>query len=175
MGVFPITRKTADAQSLKRAVKMLKRGELVGIFPEGTRMRDGRRGKAHKGIGLVAHMANVDVLPYRIWNTQRIKPKGSTFPHFPRVVVRFGTVMSLNDARYDNLPKNDKYKLFAQDIMDAIYSLDPPDGVKVKPDPAGYGPLDAQRDADATLDEGATGTDGTAGATDAAQRDSKES
>ena len=126
VGAFPIVRGAADTKAIKRAVTMLKRGELVGIFPEGTRGREGQERQAHEGISLIANKAAAEVLPMRIWGTDKISPPGAKRWHFPQVTVAFGQPLSLNDKRYADLQKAERYALFAQDCLDAIYAIEPP-------------------------------------------------
>jgi 1-acyl-sn-glycerol-3-phosphate acyltransferase len=105
---------------------MLRRGELVGIFPEGTRGHDGQEQKAHEGIALIASMAAADVLPVRLWGTSEISPPGSKRWHFPRVTLAFGEPLSLRDARYEGLEKTERYRRFARDCLEAIYAIELP-------------------------------------------------
>jgi len=130
-GVYPVKRGKGDVKAVKRSVAMLKRGEIVGIFPEGTRGRgkdvvDGQR-EAHEGIAVIASLAKARVVPLRLWNTEKISPEGSKRWHFPRIKLAFGEPMSLNDPAYAELDKNEKMQRFTQDIMTAIYSLPEPE------------------------------------------------
>jgi 1-acyl-sn-glycerol-3-phosphate acyltransferase len=125
-GAFPIRRGVADTRAIRRAAAMLRRGELVGIFPEGTRGREGNPSQAHEGIALIAAMARADVLPVRLWGTEKISPPGSRRWHFPRVTLAFGEPLSLDDPRYQGLQKSERYQRFARDCMDAVYSIEPP-------------------------------------------------
>lgn len=131
VGVYPVKRDSADLKVVKRSVAMLKRGELVGIFPEGTRGRgegvnNGRR-EAHEGVALIASLAHARVVPFRLWNTERISPEDSWRWHFPAVGITFGEPMSLSDQKYEGLERSKKLERFTKDIMDAIYALPKPD------------------------------------------------
>jgi len=132
-GVFPIKRGTADMKAIKRAVAMLKRGELVGIFPEGTRGRNrkktGQRAEQREAFGgtaLIAHLARVPVVPVHLWNTNRISPPGTRLWRFPRITLSVGEPLSLTDERYANLTKDERFATFTADIMAAIYALKNP-------------------------------------------------
>lgn len=129
-GVFPIKRDKADLKVVKRSVAMLKRGEMVGIFPEGTRGRgeectEGKR-EAHEGVALIAQLAQARVVPFRLWNTEKISPPGSKRWHFPTIELTFGEPMSIDDAAYDGMERQEKLAAFTQDIMQAIYALPKP-------------------------------------------------
>lgn len=110
---------------------MLKRGEIVAIFPEGTRGRgtqlvEGER-EIHDGVGMIASLAKAQVVPCRHWNTEKISPEGSRRWHFPTIKLAFGEPLSLDDAAYDGLDKKARIERFTADIMTAIYSLPEPD------------------------------------------------
>ena len=66
---FPVNRKKQDIAAFRTAIKVLKEGNALLIFPEGTRSRDGQIGKARSGIAMIAAEANVPVVPVRITNS----------------------------------------------------------------------------------------------------------
>ena len=106
IGAFPIKRDTADRTSIKRAARMLKNGEVVGIMPEGT-----RRGKGsaelhvHGGAALIARMGKAPILPMAVHNVDKVKRKGERL-RFPKITVEFGNPVVLGD--FDFLPKEDR-------------------------------------------------------------------
>jgi len=61
--MIPVARKEADIGAIKRALKVLKQGEVLGIFPEGTRHRGGDMQNPEGGISLLAFMSKVPVIP----------------------------------------------------------------------------------------------------------------
>jgi 1-acyl-sn-glycerol-3-phosphate acyltransferase len=67
--VLPIDRDAADIGGLRRIIKMLKNGESVVIFPEGTRTGDGNLQPAEPGAGMIAVKAGVPILPVRVFGT----------------------------------------------------------------------------------------------------------
>jgi 1-acyl-sn-glycerol-3-phosphate acyltransferase len=81
---FPVRRGTADRAAIKRAGALLEAGELVGVFPEGSRHS---AGDAYGGAALIAHRAGVPVIPVGVSGTERIMPEGARFPRAPRVTV----------------------------------------------------------------------------------------
>jgi 1-acyl-sn-glycerol-3-phosphate acyltransferase len=91
---FPIHRGTADREAIQRATDLLRRGEPVGIFPEGTRRAAGEAGEAgegHAGVAFIAMRAGVPVVPVGISGTEKALPRGARFPRFPRVSIKYGT------------------------------------------------------------------------------------
>lgn len=106
VGGFPIKRDSADRSAIKRATRMLKNGEVVGILPEGTRRGKGSKApELHSGAAFIARMASVPILPMTVRNAEKIKPKGKFF-RFPKVSVEYGTPFLLSD--FDFLPKEDR-------------------------------------------------------------------
>lgn len=130
-GAFPVKRDTADMKAIKRSTTMLKRGELVGIFPEGSRGRgmdeeELRSRKVHEGVAVIARLSKAAVIPVRLWGTELISPPGTRLWRFPRITVRFGKPLSLDDPRYEKLGKEERIAAFTDDIMQAIYALENP-------------------------------------------------
>ncbi len=92
--------------SIKRAVRMLKRQELVGILPEGTRRgKSNRKPDIHAGVAMIARMAKVPILPMTVRGVEKIKNKGERV-HFPKVTVDYGDPILVSD--FDFLPKDDR-------------------------------------------------------------------
>ena len=80
-------------QSLEIALDVLKSGDLLGIYPEGTRSPDGRLYRGRTGIARLALAANVPVIPTGLIGTDIVMPKEAKLPKFtgrPEVKVRFG-------------------------------------------------------------------------------------
>ena len=106
IGAFPVKRDSADRTSVKRAARMLKNGEIVGIMPEGT-----RRGKGsaeihvHGGAALIARMGKAPILPMAVHNVDKVKRKGERL-RFPKITVEFGDPVLLED--FDFLPKDER-------------------------------------------------------------------
>ena len=63
LGAFPVTRGTADIQSVKTAMQVIKEGQNLLIFPEGTRVRRGKPSEPHSGALLIATRMKVPVIP----------------------------------------------------------------------------------------------------------------
>lgn len=89
---LPVERGSADRAMISNATALLAGGELVGMFPEGTRGHSGsdELGEAHQGVSFIALRASVPVVPVGIAGTERALPRGAKVPRFPRVTIRFG-------------------------------------------------------------------------------------
>ncbi len=72
-GVIPVRRFHADLRALRRAEEALRRGLLLGMFPEGTRSTGSGLGRGEPGTALVAMRTNTPVIPVAIWGTEDVK------------------------------------------------------------------------------------------------------
>lgn len=118
---FPVGRGRADLQAIKQAVSVLQEGELVLIFPEGTR-GDGRRlGPAKPGIGLIAARSHAPVVPAFHRGTERALPRGAWIPRPHRVTVRFGPPLRFEETQADGRPGHPD--TFSRIIMERIAAL----------------------------------------------------
>ena len=121
VGAFPVKRDTADRTSVKRAVSMLKRGEMVGIYPEGTRRGKGSQApELHAGGAFIARMGKAPIVPATVRNSEKIKCKGERF-HFPKVTVVFGEPVEV--AEFDFLPKDDRLDGCTWFVIRECYAL----------------------------------------------------
>lgn len=91
---FPVRRGKADRDALTAASDLLRSGEVVGIFPQGTRISEGESSEAHGGAAFLAMRNGVPIVPVGIAGTERIRPKGKRLLRFPRLVVSVGEPIS---------------------------------------------------------------------------------
>lgn len=63
LGAFPVDRQTTDMKALKTAIKLLKNGEALGIFAEGTRVKEGEAKAAKAGVALFALKGDAPIVP----------------------------------------------------------------------------------------------------------------
>ena len=70
-GAFPVKRGTADRRALARAMELMRAGEVVNIFPEGRRSKDGRIGEPNKGSFDLALKCNAKIVPALILGTEK--------------------------------------------------------------------------------------------------------
>jgi 1-acyl-sn-glycerol-3-phosphate acyltransferase len=103
LGTIPVHREGGRAalNALDDAVPVLKSGELVGIFPEGTRSPDGRLYRGRTGVSWLATRAGVPVVPIGILGTEKIQPKGRSIPRLgylgrSGVTIKFGVPMDFS-------------------------------------------------------------------------------
>jgi len=105
----------ASEAALKKGVEILTRGELLGIYPEGTRSPDGRLYRGRTGIARMALEAGVPVIPVAMINTFDIQPPGQVIPRIMRVGIRIGK--PLDFSRYAGM-EDDRFVL--RSITDEI-------------------------------------------------------
>lgn len=91
MGDIPVQRDDprAGQRSLEDALAVLQRGGAFGIYPEGTRSRDGKLHKGHTGVAWLALTGKAPVVPVALLGTDKVKPIGK-MPRFARVELHFG-------------------------------------------------------------------------------------
>src|SRR4051812_39372142 len=102
MGMIPIDRGggSASERALNAAARVLDRGELFGIYPEGTRSRDGVLHKGHTGPARLALRTGAPLVPVGLRGTRDIQPPDAKFPKlFRNAEVRFGRPISVDRYR----------------------------------------------------------------------------
>ena len=92
-GQIPIDRTggSASRAAMDAGLAVLARGELFGIYPEGTRSPDGRLYRGKTGVARMAIEAGVPIIPVAMIDTDKAQPTGQKIPNITRVGVRFGT------------------------------------------------------------------------------------
>ncbi len=88
-GAFPVATGSADKSAIKESLKFLKDGELVIIFPEGGRTRDGKLIPFFPGFARIALMRKVPIVPVTIDGAHDVWPPARRFPIPHKVQVTF--------------------------------------------------------------------------------------
>lgn len=97
-GAFAIRRGEADRQALRKAVGVLEHGQVLGMFPEGTRSKTGKMNEAHPGAALIALLSGATVVPVAITGTDRVQSPLSLLTR-PRIAVRVGEPFKMERVR----------------------------------------------------------------------------
>lgn len=126
VGQLPVDRsgaRGAGEAAIKSGMEVLERGELFGLYPEGTRSPDGRlyRGKPG-GLARVALASGAPVIPVAMIDTEKIQPPGKVMPKLMRPGIRVGR--PLDFSRYNGM-EHDRFVLRAltDEVMYEIMKL----------------------------------------------------
>jgi len=122
---FPVVRHTADRAALKKSFDLLKAGEVLIIYPEGTRIESGNLAKPEPGAGFIAQKAGCLVLPVGLTGTRECLPKGARWPRRTHVSLTFGKPFTLAAKRADGTRIS--HQEASEAIMVAIAELLPPE------------------------------------------------
>jgi 1-acyl-sn-glycerol-3-phosphate acyltransferase len=102
LGAFPVDRGAADAESIGTAKAILARGDIVLIFPEGTRTRPGSLGRPKRGVGRLALETGAPVVPVAVIGTEAVRRGWRVRPHKVRIragrALRFPKVEHVSPA-----------------------------------------------------------------------------
>ncbi|MFC3849724.1 lysophospholipid acyltransferase family protein [Corynebacterium hansenii] len=123
-GQVPIDRKSGDAaqDALDAAVKVLDRGDVLGMYPEGTRSADGRLYRGKTGLARVALQTGVKVFPVAMIGTADVNPIGTWVPRPKKVGVVIGDPLDPADYR----DRGDEYacaRALTDDLMKALAAM----------------------------------------------------
>lgn len=124
MGAVPVQRTDQpDAEAaLRAALQALQGGLAFGVYPEGTRSRDGRLYRGRTGIGWLALTSGAPVVPVGLTGTDRVQPVGARLPRVARVRIRFGP--PVHPSSYDDVrPVAKARRRLTDDVMDEVARL----------------------------------------------------
>ncbi len=123
LGLIPIERAAARQAmaALDVAASALAEGHVLGIYPEGTRSRDGLLHRGHTGVAQLAIMSGATIVPVGLVGTDRIQPIGTRVPRpFRRATIRFGP--PIDPAAYGGSARRRRQQLTG-DLMESIRLL----------------------------------------------------
>ncbi|MEW2286847.1 lysophospholipid acyltransferase family protein [Streptomyces sp. NPDC047841] len=123
-GQIPVDRsgKEAGQAAIREGLGVLHRGELLGIYPEGTRSHDGRLYKGKVGVAVMALTAGVPVVPCAMIGTFEAQPPGKVVPRLHPVTIRFGE--PLDFSRYAGMEhQKTVLRAVTDEIVYAILAL----------------------------------------------------
>jgi 1-acyl-sn-glycerol-3-phosphate acyltransferase len=127
--VFPVKRGVADRQAIRTSLEILQRGDILALFPEGTRSKDGTLAPAEPGAAMFALRSQAPVIPVALINNHRILKKG-TF--FAPLTVRVGKPVDLS-AWYGQKASGPVLEQVGNQMMQAVADLLPPEQKPRKP------------------------------------------
>lgn len=110
IGTFPVKRGIGDREAIKKALSVLKEGNVLGMFPEGTR----KSGEVQMGIVMMAYRTGAPILPIALFNTDRKKNSGPI-----RVIIGKPFYLDIGDKK----PSQEERRELAERVMEAIKEL----------------------------------------------------
>lgn len=124
IGSIPVNRDDPRAaqNSLDLALEHLREGGAFGIYPEGTRSRDGLLYRGRTGVAWLALTAGCPVVPVALTGTDQLQPVGSPLPKRVKFRVEFGAPIDFTD-RFDGVPAGRARREATDEIMAAIHAM----------------------------------------------------
>jgi 1-acyl-sn-glycerol-3-phosphate acyltransferase len=114
-GAFPVNRGKGDTGSIDTAERLVNEGKLMGIFPEGTRSKDGKLGRAKSGAALIAARTGASVLPVAI------KTKGQKVKLFQKTYIFIDKLITPEELHINK--ENPDLRYASRLIMERIAGL----------------------------------------------------
>lgn len=121
LGAFPVDRARRDPASLRTALTVLKSGELLGMFPEGTRSTGGAMLEFRTGALRLASRTRARIIPAAVINTERALPP-KKFIRPARIAIHFGPAIEVTEL-YDNPKDPEAMERASETVRAAIQAL----------------------------------------------------
>jgi 1-acyl-sn-glycerol-3-phosphate acyltransferase len=95
LNAFPVKRRTLDRRTISTSFDILKCGNILGLFPEGTRSTDGILRKGKKGMGFIAAYSKTPIIPIAISGANKIVQKPHKRIFFPKIKLIAGKLIDV--------------------------------------------------------------------------------
>lgn len=118
LGAYPVDRKGADVAAIRKTVSLIENGELVGVFPQGTRHPyvDPKTTEVKNGVGMIAYRAKCNVIPVYI------KTKKNHVVMFRKTEIIVGKPISYEELGFEN-GGSKEYKAASEKIFQKVCEL----------------------------------------------------
>jgi 1-acyl-sn-glycerol-3-phosphate acyltransferase len=126
LNVIPVDLEGNDRSALKALIRVLRAGECVLVFPEGSRTPDGRLQSALAGVGLIIVKTRAPVVPMRIFGAFDAWPIGGKLRLWRRITIVVGEPIYFSNTDFEN-PGRTTYAAASQRVMDAIAAIKIPE------------------------------------------------
>lgn len=120
--VLPVDLGKGDLASMKRILRLLKEGNRVLIFPEGTRSPDGTLQEAEAGIGFIIAKGDVPVVPVRLFGAYECWPREARWPRPGRITVVAGPPIDFSNLP-EGLTGRERYQACADQVMKVLAAI----------------------------------------------------
>ena len=121
VGGIPIQRGSADLKAVRRAQRALQRGEVVLIYPEGTRIKTDEKAPIHGGFALIAQMGKAPVQPSAVVGARDITRPGRFFKKLGRVFLKVGPCIEFSELGVKG--RKQQAQKMEQVAMDRVWEL----------------------------------------------------
>jgi len=111
LNAFPVKRGMSDREALRKGLKVLKDGHVLGLFPEGTRSKTGELGKGLAGAGFFALRTDAAVVPCAIIGPYKV---------FSRLKVVFGHPLDMSSLRNNKASAEETTEVIMNEIRKLI-------------------------------------------------------
>jgi 1-acyl-sn-glycerol-3-phosphate acyltransferase len=122
LNVIPVNQEGVDRGAIKALIRILKAGDGVLVFPEGSRTLDGRLQPAEPGLGLVIAKTLAPVVPMRIFGAHEALPRSGGSLRFVPITIVIGEPIFFSAVDL-SLSGKDRYGRLSERVMDAIAAL----------------------------------------------------
>ncbi|WP_314558092.1 lysophospholipid acyltransferase family protein [uncultured Parvimonas sp.] len=112
LGVIPIDRDNTDIKAIKSCFRVIRAGKILGIFPEGTRVKTVDINNMKKGVALIALKNKVNILPIHIEGTYRI---------FSKITVDIYPMIEINN--FENMEDSEAIDKLTEELFNQIYQV----------------------------------------------------
>src|SRR6202451_4345728 len=123
LGAFPVDRTSADRESLRLSEEVLKRGQALVLFPEGTRKEGTVVEPLHDGAAFIASRTGATIVPVGIAGSERAMPVGAKFPRLTKIQIVVGTPIEppTSEGRVSRSQITEKTEELRREL-EAVYS-----------------------------------------------------
>lgn len=123
IGQFPVRRGGADREALRQTAAVIARGDVLGLFPEGSR-GDGRFATVHPGLAYVVLRERCPVLPVAMFGTERVRRRLGWLPFATRVRVVVGPPVVLPDPGVGRVGRRAATEALRQTLQDFLAGVE---------------------------------------------------
>jgi 1-acyl-sn-glycerol-3-phosphate acyltransferase len=123
LGAFPVDRTSADRESLRLSEEVLKRGQALVLFPEGTRKEGSVVEPLHDGAAFIAARTGAKIVPVGIAGSERAMPVGAKLPRLTKIQIVVGTPIEppVSEGRVSRSQINEKTEELRREL-EAVYA-----------------------------------------------------